>query len=72
MIDSGEVVDRFLTLRQKHRAAQAAEENAYYTAQSAKEAIFRKMGLDPYNREHLAAVGKAIRERETELKGERP
>ena len=67
MTDSGEAIDRFLVLRLKHRAARAAEENAYYTAQSAKEAIFREMQLDPYNRQHMAEVGKAIQDRTKEL-----
>lgn len=67
MADTVEAIDRFLALRQKHRAARAAEENAYYTAQSAKEAIFREMQLDPYNRQHMGEVGKAIQDRTKEL-----
>lgn len=67
MSDIEVAIDKFLALRKKHRAARAAEENAYYTATAAKEQVVRSMGLDPYKLEDMAAVGKAIRERETKL-----
>lgn len=60
-------VDEFIAKRAKHRTAQAEEQRTYYVAQAAKEKIFRHMNLNPYNREHLALVGKTIREREKEL-----
>lgn len=67
MNELAEVIDEFLAKRAEHRRTRDAEERAYYTAQSAKEAIFQKMQLNPYDREHFARVGKAIRERDNEL-----
>lgn len=70
MTDVDDAIDKFIRLRQDHRDAREVEEATYYKAQAAKAQVFRRMGLRPYVKKHMAEVGDAIKARERELEGQ--